>query len=158
MLVLSPFSNMRIRIQALKRVGRFNDDCKRIQNDEVNQIDARLASSYKGNLDGQFSLLEKLIKENALNNPQSKSVLQKIDQCKDKPEEKDQLLLDQAAKLKQLEVKRLEEEKAKQLKLQQEKDEKDRQKLLKDLKNQDEKKKAQHKADEKQLFKGAKKI
>ena len=39
MIIASPFSDMRTRIQGLMRVGRYNEDCYRIQDRSVTDID-----------------------------------------------------------------------------------------------------------------------
>ena len=44
MLIVSPFSDRRSRIQGLKRVGRYDDACYRIQNEKVPLIDEKLSS------------------------------------------------------------------------------------------------------------------
>ena len=70
MLILSPFNNRRERHQALKRVGRYNDDCYRIQNSESAEVDHELDKSFKLKLKNELRLLEKAMEEDVKNDHQ----------------------------------------------------------------------------------------
>ena len=48
--ICSPFSNLRNRHQCLMRVGRFGDDCIRIQDTAVEDVDEIQMQKYRGDL------------------------------------------------------------------------------------------------------------
>ena len=63
MIVLSPFSNRRIRRQGWKRVGRNGDDCYRIQNKEVPDVNLTQDAEHKGRIQTELGKLEQSIQK-----------------------------------------------------------------------------------------------
>jgi hypothetical protein len=50
LVICSPFSDLRTRIQGLMRVGRNGDACVRIQNTEAEEIDDNKLVDHKGRM------------------------------------------------------------------------------------------------------------
>ena len=60
MIICSPFSDKRTRIQAMMRIRRYTDQGMYVENDQVDQIDKSSLAKIKGKICGSLEEIKKM--------------------------------------------------------------------------------------------------